>query len=246
MFSRTLLFFFCMAFISGGVWAAEKEIEVGSFYSHYVWRGIRLSEGPVYQSSVTVSSRGVTLNIWQNFDIYSAALNEIDLTACYGREMSKFKFEFGLTHYGMFDKQDSDEIFSGITANYPLQPSLKAFFDVNAGKGAFLQASAGHRISFSSRFPLNLSASMGVVFRNSFMGVPDSGREFTGLHNAEIIAASPIELNNRWRLKLQAGASTPLSRNARQAIIDSEACRPGQHFCNGTIIYGGATLTYSF
>jgi hypothetical protein len=87
---------------------------------------------------------------------------------------------------------------------------------------------------------------LGLVFNDSYMRLPDTGAEFTGLHNAEILIACPVQLSKAWVLKLHAGASTPLSRNARQAIIDGSACQSGQRFCNGTMIYRGATLFYSF
>jgi hypothetical protein len=241
-----LFFLFCEVAFPWEAWPAEKEIEVGTLISHYVWRGIRLSEGAVYQSSVTVASRGFSLNVWGNIDFSSGKLNEADVTVSYSRDVKKFSVEAGLIHYGIFDGRDSTELFAGVAADCLLQPSLKAFFDVNAGKGAFLQASAGHSIDLSKRFSLDLKASVGVVFRNSFMGVPNSGQEFTGLHNAEVLVASPIDLGKGWEIRLQAGVSKSLSRNARQAIVNNSVCEPGRRFCNGTIVYGGASLTYSF
>ncbi len=65
--------------------SADKEIEIGTIMSHFVWRGIRLSEGPVYQSSLTVRSRGFWFNVWGNFDFDLAKFSEIDATLAYGR-----------------------------------------------------------------------------------------------------------------------------------------------------------------
>lgn len=192
------------------------------------------------------ASRGFSLNVWGNYDFSSGKFNETDITVSYSRAVKKFSIEAGLIHYGIFDARDSDEVYAGIAADCLLQPSLKAIVDVNAGKGAFLQASAGHSVGLSTRFSLDLKASVGIVFRNSFMGVPDSGQEFTGLHNAEILVACPIDLGKGWAMKLQVGASAPLSRNARQAIVNNSVCQPGRRFCSGTIVYGGASLTYSF
>jgi hypothetical protein len=214
--------------------------------SNYVWRGIRLSEGPVYQSSIGATSGGLSLNVWENFDFDTAKFNETDVTASYSHTMKGFNLEAGWIHYGIRDQRDSDELYAGLGADCLLKPSLKVFFDINSGKGAFLQASTGHSVSLSPRFSLDLKASMGIVFRNSFMGTPDSEQEFTGFHNAELLVASPIKLGKGWEIKLQAGVSAPLSRNARQAIINSSVCRPGRRFCNGSILYGGASLAYSF
>jgi hypothetical protein len=38
----------------------------------------------------------------------------------------------------------------------------------------------------------------------------------------------------------------PISHNARQAIINGSVCQPGRRFCNGSIVYGGDTFTFSF
>jgi hypothetical protein len=241
-----LVLFICILGPASAASAVEKEIEIGSLMSNYVWRGVRLSEGLVGQSSVTLRGKGLSLNLWGNYDFDLDKLNETDVTFSYSRDIDKLSLETGLIHYAIIGGHDSDELFLGLNANYPLQPSIKAYFDVNAGKGAFLQASVGHSLRLASRLALDMRASMGLVFNDSYMGLPDTGEEFAGLHNAEILIACPVQLSKAWVLKLQAGASTPLSRNARQAIINGSACQPGQRLCNGTMVYGGATLAYSF
>lgn len=240
-----LILGFAMAF-SSHVFPAEKEIEIGTIMSDFVWRGIRLGGGPVYQSSFTVRSRGFSFNLWGNFDLDAARFSEIDGTVSYGREFKRFDLETGLIHYGVVDGHDSDELYAGVTARCFLQPSLRVFFDVNAGRGAFIQAAAGRTITLSPRVSLDLIASVGMVLHNRYMGLPDSGREFIGPHNAEILAAFPISLGKGWELKLQAGASTALSRESRQAMINGGVCPAGRSFCNGTIVYGGAGVTYAF
>jgi hypothetical protein len=236
----------CLAMMfSSHIFSAEKEIEIGTIMSDFVWRGIRLGEGPVYQSSLTVRSRGFSFNIWGNFDLHSAGFSEIDGTVSYAREFKRFDLEAGLIHYGVIDGQDSDELYAGVTARWFLQPSLRVFFDVNAGRGAFIQASAGRSVALFPRVSMDLIASVGMVLDNRFMGLPDSGREFMGPHNAEILAVFPISLGKGWEVKLQVGASTPLSRESRQAIINSGACQASR-FCNGTITYGGAGVAYAF
>lgn len=36
------------------------------FLSHYVWRGVRLSDGLVLQPSVGVETHGLSVNLWWN------------------------------------------------------------------------------------------------------------------------------------------------------------------------------------
>lgn len=222
------------------------EIEAGTLASSYVWRGIRLSEGAVVQSSATVSFRGLCANLWGNFDLETRAYNEMDLTLSYSREVNNLTFETGFIHTGLVDLHDSDEIYVSVGADYPAQMSLAAYFDVNAGTGAFLRPSVGRTFRLSGRTALDLTAAAGVVFHNGFMGVPDSGDEFAGFYNAEAAAAVPVKLGKGWEMRFYAAASTPLSRKARQAIVNSSVCRREQRFCNGTIVHGGATLLYAF
>jgi len=256
---RVFLLLLCAAWVPAAARAAgqeeraqEKEekveidIEAGTFASAYMWRGIRLSEGPVYQSSVTIGSHDFSFNLWGNVDFDSGRFNEMDITVSYSRDVKKFSIGTGFIHYGTIDAPDSDELCASFSADYPFQPSIEAFFDINAGKGAFLRASAGHGFKLSPRVSLELKASMGIVFHDSFMGTPDSGEEFNGLHNAEVVIAFPIQISRGWAMKLQAGASTPLSHNARQAIVNGSVCDPGHRFCDGTVVYGSATFTYAF
>ena len=77
------------------------------------------------------------------------------------------------------------------------------------------------------------------------MRVNDLIDKKNGLHNAEIQVACPITLGNHWTLQLQFGASTPLGANARQAIRNSRVWDARDSF-NGTVVYGGVTVFYSF
>jgi len=227
-------------------WAGENEFEVGTFLSHYMWRGLRLSEGPVYQTSCTLGTKGFSFNAWGNYDFRAKTLNEIDLTVSYGRETKRADFETGLIHYAMIGSHDNDELYASVTGKGPFSPSLTAYFDVNMGKGAFLQASAGPSLKLSPKASLDLRVSAGIVVHDGFMGIPDSGREFSGFHNIEFLAALPIELNDHWSVRMQAGVTTPLSHNAREAICNASIWKPSQSNFPSTFLYGGLTFFYSF
>jgi hypothetical protein len=234
-----------LAAIAPGLRAGENELEVGTLMSHYVWRGLRLSEGPVYQASVNLEKKGFSFNVWGNYDFRERRLSETDVTFSYHREIDKFTLATGFIHYAVTDQQDSDELYVGLGGDFPLQPEVTLYCDVNAGTGAFLQGSVGHSIALGPRISLDLKASVGAVFHNGFMGKPDSSAEFNGLYNAEILVACPIKLSDRWTLQAQFGASTPLGSNARQAIRNGSTWN-GQDSFNGTVLYGGATFTFSF
>jgi len=63
-----------------------------------------------------------------------------NFTGAYAGEKRNIKYELGFVHYGVNDGLDSDEVYGGIEHSDFLSPSFKAYVDVNAGKGAYLQA----------------------------------------------------------------------------------------------------------
>lgn len=244
-YARTLILLAFLACLAAQAIAVEGELELGTVMSNYVWRGSRLSEGPVYQFSGTVSAKGFSANVWGNYDFDSRKYNETDLTLSYSKDIKKFSLEAGFIHYAIVNSHDSDEVYAGFSFDVPLQPSFKAYFDVNAGKGAFLQPSIGHSVEISERASLDFTLNVGIAIKNGYMGVRDSDQEYAGLHNAELNISCPVKLSKHWNMKPQVGVTTPLSRAAREAIRNSSVWESSDTF-NGTTIYGGATLSYSF
>ncbi len=211
----------------------------GTVMSHYMWRGLRLSEGGVFQPSVTVGTKGFSANIWANYQFDPHSWTEVDFTAAYAGEKGKFNYEAGFIHYGVQDDLDSDEIFGGIGHSNLMNPSFKVFVDVNAGKGAYLQAGIEPSVPLGKDMALNFKAFAGYVLKNSYMGVNDGGLEFSNFHNADFQASLTIPLGEKLSLEPMIGYSTALSRNARQAIKNDSVSPHGES------LYGGATLTLS-
>ncbi|MDM7994994.1 MAG: hypothetical protein QUT30_04820 [Acidobacteriota bacterium] len=218
----------------------DMEFEAsGSVLSHYMWRGMRLSEGGVFQPSATVGAKGFSANIWANYQFDPNRWTEVDFTASYAGEKGNFKFEAGFVHYGVNEDEDSDEIFGGIGHSNLLNPSFKVFVDVNAGKGAYLQAGLEPSVPLGKDISLNFKAFAGYVLKNSYMGVNDGGFEFSNFYNADFQTSLSIPLNKNFSLEPMIGYSTSLSRNARQAIRNYSVSP------RGDALYGGATLTFS-
>jgi hypothetical protein len=232
--------------VSSPIWAGQNEIELGTLMSRYIWRGIRLSDGVVYQSSLTYGYKGIALNLWGNVDFKTTKLNEIDFTFSYERDIGKIGLESGLIHYGIFDGTDTDEIYATFSADGPLNPSLSVYFDVKAGKGAYVEASAGHTVDLSSHVALEMTGSIGFVIYDGYMGLTDAGREFAGLYGGKLVAALPIKFKDHWRLSPTMGVTTPFSHNGRQAIVNGSVLQADNSSFRGTTVYGGVTLTFSF
>jgi hypothetical protein len=220
--------------------AGDVEFEASSaVLSHYMWRGLRLSEGGVFQPSVTVGLKGFSANIWANYQFDPNRWSEVDFTGAYSGEKAKIKYEAGFVHYAVNEGLDSDEIYGSVGHSDILNPVFKIYVDVNAGKGSYLQAGLEPSVPLGKDFSLNFKAYAGYVLKNSYMGLNDAGGEFSNFYNADFQASLTIPLCKGLSLEPLLGYSTALSRNARQAIKNSSVSPHGQ------TLYGGATLTFS-
>jgi hypothetical protein len=229
--------------LSPALLAGDLEFEASTaFLSHFMWRGIRFSEGGVFQPSLTVGYQGFSANIWGNYSFDRSGNNthEIDFTASFAGKKDKIGYAVGVIHYGVYKDLDSDEIYTSLSHNNFLKPTFKAYFDVNKGKGAYLQVGLEPSVPLGKEASLNFKSYVGYVFKNGYMGVNDAGREFSNLYNAEFTTSLTLPLGKGFSLEPMVGYSTALSQNARQAIKNASVSPMGE------TLYGGATLTYSF
>jgi uncharacterized protein (TIGR02001 family) len=243
---RRLVLLFSILLLPQLLPAAEAEEEKGTafeasgaFLSHYMWRGIRLSEDGVFQPSLTIGRKGFSANIWANYQFDPKHWTEVDFTGAYAGEKGKINYEVGFIHYALNEGEDSDEIYGSIGHSNLLNPSLKFYADVNAGKGGYLQAGIEPSISLKKDFALNFKAYVGYVLKNSYMGLNDGGREFSNFYNADLQASMTIPLKKGFSLEPMIGFSKALSRNAQQSIKAGSVSPEDQTF------YGGATLSFS-
>lgn len=162
-----------------------------SFFNKYVWRGLVLTDGPVFQPSVTLEWQGLSLNVWGNLDLDNVnnlrgEFNEVDYTIGYEHEIigplsgsvGFIVYEFPNTAF-----RTTTEFMAGLSLDVPLQPSLTAYFDLRETDGIYLLAEIGHSIELP-KFAKNITASVdlgaglgwGSVKNNSFyFGVASEG-----------------------------------------------------------------------
>jgi len=235
-----LLLFAVVLLLSQALLAADVEFEAsGSLLSHYMWRGQRLSEGGVFQPSVTVGAKGFSANLWANYQFDPNSWTEVDCTGSYAGEKAKFSYEAGFIHYGVNEGLDSDEIYATVGHSDILNPTMAVYVDVHEGTGAYLQAGVEPSVPLGKEFSLNFKAYAGYVLKNSYMGLNDAGSEFSNFYNADFQASLTIPVAKGFTLEPMIGYSTALSGNARQAIKNSSVSSHGE------TLYGGATLTFS-
>jgi hypothetical protein len=148
-------------------------------------------------------------------------------------------YEVGLIHYGVNEGLDSDEIYGSIGHSSFMAPSLKVYADVNAGKGAYLQAGLEPSIPLGKDIALNLKACAGYVLKNSYMRLNDGGREFSNFYNADFQASLTIPLKRGFSFESMIGISTGLSRNSRQAIINASVAPKADTADGGAMLIFG-------
>lgn len=208
-------------------------------FSRYMWRGLRLSDSGVFQAEGTIARRGFGITVWGNYDFDQTRINEVDLTINAVRTFGKFTVEAGFIHYGLVDAKDSDELYTSLSYDgWPVSPSVAIYIDVNAGKGAYLEAGLSRSVTLAPFVSFKLGGTAGFVIENSYMGTNERNEEFTNLFAADLFAALPFQIKPHISLEPKAGFSFPLSGDAKHAI---------KHFGFGssaTNFYAGITLNW--
>ncbi len=110
--------------------------------SRYLWRGLRLSQGPVAQPAVWASFAGWTISPWANITLGHEGdgwgLNELDLTVSYQQEISGFSIEPSAAGYFYADDWAKPELELGVNVAYGLGD-----FELTSGHNLGVFPSAG-------------------------------------------------------------------------------------------------------
>jgi hypothetical protein len=130
--------------------AQDDEVEVSisfdaSILNKYIWRGIPLTDGPVFQPSATVGIGGLSLNAWMNVDLDDVngneyEPNEIDLVGEYAFSLDQISIAVGFIHYS-FPNTDFDstfEVYGSVSVESPLNPSVTLYKDMDLVEGMYL------------------------------------------------------------------------------------------------------------
>jgi len=169
-----------------------------SFYSKYMWRGVNLSNGGVFQPSLTVGFQGLELNIWGSYEftdnvLYPSGSNgknrftEWDTTLSYSGESPYGSWTIGTTQYAYPTTgfANTTEVFGQFNLNHALNPYFAAYFDVDESKGTYLRLGGSTNLSPLSQTPIELNFWVGCgdkknndfTYGNSRAGLADYGIE---------------------------------------------------------------------
>lgn len=145
------------------------------FFSKYIWRGQNLSDDPVFQPGLTVSSGNLSVSVWGNMDLTSINGNdgdfsELDYSLDYSGStgIEGLAYSIGLIYYDFPGTAvpDTTELYLGFSPEAPLNPSLAIYHDVDEAEGSYISLAFAHNVErigelFGSPVAMELGASLG-------------------------------------------------------------------------------------
>jgi hypothetical protein len=239
--------------LAGTVVVAAEDTEeapevtlAGDVFTKYVWRGQLLVDDWVAQPSASIAYKGFTASIWSNFcptDEIDAEneFTEFDYSLDYSAAIpgqDLFSFSVGTIYY-RFPNQPFDptvEVYGGLSADLPLSPAVKAFYDVGDRidddeiEGTYIQFSLGHSIEKIQKWTedcycdLELGVSVGYAtagYNRGYFSVNDVPVDDAAFNDLTLSVGAPISLGN-WTIKPQIGYATMLDSDIRAATEDSD------------------------
>jgi hypothetical protein len=161
----------------------ENVVKVGgsvavALNSKYIWRGQNLVDGPVFQPEGSLSYRGWTGTVWANHDLdeedeWTEADYTLDYTTSLGgvsKALEWLSVSAGYTYYTFPplahhpeippERDDSHEVYGGVSFDTLLSPSLTVYWDFGQGDGVYYELGIGHGIPLGAA-ELSLGGTVG-------------------------------------------------------------------------------------
>lgn len=138
--------------------------------SKYVWRGIVVTDGTVFQPAVTAAWRGLSLNVWGNYDLDNVnstdyRFTEADYTLDFTLPLRNFSLSLGSIVYDFPNTgyHPTTELYLGVSRQSFLNPSLTFYKDIDEADGGYLLLNFGHSFPLENR-PVSIDFQTGVGF----------------------------------------------------------------------------------
>ena len=230
--------------------AAEKVVSTtvsADVVTHYVWRGMVLTDDPVLQPALTLSSHGFSLNVWGSVDLTdvneddgdSLHLQEIDYTASYSASpVEGLDLTGGLTYYTFSGLDSTAEVFGTVAFScLPLKPTLSGYYDVDEGEGWYLNAAVAHTFSLTEKLGLTLSGGVGWgdrKYHEFYFG----GTSGSAVSDLLLKATLSYALSDSLSVAVYAGYAT---------LLDHEVQDLGEEvYGESDTAFGGVSVSLSF
>jgi hypothetical protein len=195
------------------------------FNSRYIWRGLALSRGAVLQPSAFLSTHGLTMTSWTNFEINPELgkrhLNETDLTVSYSKDWRSISFEpLVQAYFFPRDVETPNTAEFILKIRYPLK-SFGVFtrhaFDLASYRGAYFgEAGADWQKEFGKRLKLSASASTGwggAQFNDGYLGLAKSA-----LNVVAVDTAFSWQVSKKFLIRPHANLSSLVDHHLRKLV----------------------------
>jgi hypothetical protein len=254
--SLSVLLGLCVAALSHAAEEQEKptaSVDVGVF-SKYVWRGYEFSkDSVVVQPSMTVGFKGVSLNLWGNFDSDTygderdeSKWNETDLTLAYEKSIGILTLSGGFIYYALDGVDDSREFYASLSVDTLLSPTISVYREVAHLPSWYINLGLSHGFELPKGITLDLSASAGYYSSDDddFVEVDKDGNptggKYKALHDGKVSAGLTIPLMRYLTVSPSLSYSFPLSSKADDLLTATSLSRKSD------FLYGGVTVSFSF
>ena len=191
-----------LLFLNASVaFGADVSAEV-DLNSAYVWRGLTFNDGLVAQPSLDVTSGGLDLNVWANYDLDSYdgtvdkyEFSEVDLTMSYSHSLGPVDVTGGIIEY-LFpatktsDAQQTQEVFLGISKELftGFTAGATGYYDFDQVDDYYLNPYIDYSLDLGKGFSMDFGASCGVAGKK-FSEI-DSGGTQGGFHEYTLTIGS--------------------------------------------------------
>lgn len=174
-------------FLSSRAGGVEVRYEM-RLLSHYVWRGITLTDDPVLQPSVTIDhENGLSFAAWGNVDLGDDndtpwQVNETRLAVDYARRLGRVELAAGAVEY-LFPNTSfpgTREVYLRAGVEAALSPRLELHYDVDELEGGYLRLALAWRRELSPAWRLALEASAALADDAYSIG-PEAGAHDAGV-----------------------------------------------------------------
>ena len=228
--------------------AAEKSWSIdldATFNSKYVWRGISLTNDPVFQPTVAVSWKGFTASFWGNMDLTDINgtewnFNEIDLTLDYSWSWDIVGFSVGVIHYRFPNIRlpSTTELYGAVGLDVPLSPTLTVYQDVDLVNGTYANLSIGHTFEdvwqLAEDIAMSVDLSGAVGYGSGTHNAFYYGSAASGFTDLLLALGLPVQIGEHWTVTPAVNYSILLDGRIRDAVP------------NDANMWAGLSFTFTF
>jgi hypothetical protein len=247
------------------------EIDLSAL-SAYIWRGQELSRhSAVVQPAVTASYKGLSLNIWGNFDTrpysaadakYAANYTETDYTISYSKKFGILQVTPGYIYYGLSapyaggtDPLDSQELFLSLGLDTILSPTVTVYKEIDHYHQWYATFGVSQTFALHEKIGLKFAATASYLLstdENTYAkydsnSLPTTDK-YNNFHDGIVSVSLPIAVYKTLSVTPAISYVFPLCDDARYEMkargLQGVAIPADKE--SSSFLYGGVTLSYTF